>query len=144
MALIREVRREWLARVDRLLSQFGELESGADPDIVPRLAQSFWSVFTAQDARCERAPTRNKPEWQTCSCPVCHATRSLDDNFGVEIELEALLESACAVAYGGEMDRTDDYIVERLLEVVDQTFCGFVFGERVYAGALRALTGKQR
>lgn len=145
VALLHKVRGEWLARVDRLLSQFAELESGADPSALPPIAKAFYATLEASDATCEHyaTPTRTKPEWRTCVCPVCSATRAFYDRFDTEIELEALLENAVAVAYGGDMDRDDDWAVRRIFEAVGETSFAVPFDDRVYDAALAALKRRE-
>lgn len=144
VAVIRSYQRAVNARLERLLARFDEMERGAatDQSAIPPLVQTWNDMLEVIENPCELLPDdalEENPNWRTCPCAVCATQRACDDTFGSELKIEDLFEVAALVSLGvyGASDP-----LEGIYFHMESTKAPLPsFWERVYAGALAALTG---
>jgi hypothetical protein len=143
VAVIRCYQREVNARLERLLSRFGEMERGAtDPGAIPPLVRTYDDTWKVLGKPCEFFPGDEvgNPNWRACPCAVCATRRACDDTFGTVLKIEDLFDLAAMVSldvFRGSDPLKSIYFLTESTEAADPSFW-----ERVYAGALRDLNGK--
>jgi hypothetical protein len=140
VAVVRCYQREVNARLERLLSRFDEMERGAtDPSAIPPLVRTWEDMMNELETPCEFFPDEEENHnWRACPCAVCAMHRARVDRFGTELKLEDLFEVAAFVSLDRfrRRDLETFYLITESTEAPQPSFW-----ERVYAGALRDLTG---
>jgi len=139
VAVVRSYQREVNACLERLLARFDEMERGAtDPSAIPPLVRTYDDMLRAIEQRCEFFPESENPNWRACPCAVCATRRACDDTFGTELPIEDLFHVAAMVSVDvfRRSALASIYFLSASTEAPDPSFW-----ERVYTGALEALTG---